>query len=118
MVRAVRTEDFDLAVFKDSLLMGVRVLKTYGYEKTCDKKMNNANLYICADIITGDTIYMFDPCGKVPSFIEINPDEGFAILTENIKTEIPDFVNILVPYAFKLPPHAKVVFSEITRLED
>lgn len=118
VIRNIKTRGFDVADLKDSLYVDVSLLKTYANEQVCDNKIKNANLYICRNISTGDTLYVFDLCDKVAPFATENLHENFAILIEDIKTNIPDSVSILVPDSFKIPPNAKLVFSNLTRLLD
>lgn len=94
------------------------ILKTYVNEKICTEKTINANLYICKDLKKGDTLYVFEICDKVAWFAKEELHENFVILKEDIKTNIPDSVSILVPKSMVIPTNTKYVFSNLTRLED
>ena len=47
--------------------ISVILLKSFKNEEPCNQN-TNANVYMCLDIETSDTILLFEPCKKMPEF--------------------------------------------------
>ena len=106
-----------ISLKKDSM-MDVKVIMIYPNEEICSQRIVNANLYICEDIGKGDTLYVFDSCKKILSYVKENLDEGYLILDEDVINKHPDSVAVVVPKLFSIRRNSKYIFANLTRYID
>ncbi|WP_230150585.1 hypothetical protein [Pedobacter sp. Bi27] len=74
-----------------------------------------ANLYLCRQQSTGDTLYVFADCDPEKS---IPFDNNVCIMKSDIKTSIPKEIVVSVPRDLVIPKGAKYVFSNLFWLLD
>lgn len=78
--------------------------------KRCGMNKEQANLYVCRQKSTGDTLYVFAECarGKMLPFFK-----GVNIMKSGIKHKDLKEVIVSIPENFVIPEKAKYVFSDL-----
>lgn len=93
----------------------VDILWFYPSMKRCGIDKEQANLYVCKQESTGDTLYVFAECGPdkaLPFF------KGVYIMKGDIKHKDLKEVIVSIPENFIIPQKAKYVFADLLWLED
>jgi hypothetical protein len=93
----------------------VDILWFYPSMKRCGIDKEQANLYVCKQESTGDTLYVFAECGPdkaLPYF------KGVYLAKSSIKNKAVKEVMVSIPENFIIPKKAKYVFSDLLWLED
>lgn len=93
----------------------VDILSFFPSMQRCGINKGQANLYVCKQESTGDTLYVFAQCARdraLPFF------KGVNIMKRDIKHPDLKEVIVSVPEDFIIPEKARYVFSDLFWLED
>lgn len=99
---------------KDSCAI-VDIVWFYPSIKRCGLNKEQANLYVCKQGSTGDTLYVFAECGPdkaLPFF------KGVYIMKGDMKHKDLKEVIVSIPENFIIPKNAKYIFSDLLWAED
>ena len=110
----ISLDDYQKFDFKEERLY-VNLLESYKNEKACDES-RNANIYVCEDIHTNDTIIVFEPCQKMPDFahLDYKGERDLTIEKESISNE--EINELSVSSDFQNKSNYKYVIGSLTRL--
>jgi hypothetical protein len=104
----------EVGITKDSCAI-VDVLDYFPNMEKCESNKQFANLYVCKQESTGDTLYVFADCGReitLPFF------KGVCLAKGSIKNKVVKEVVVSIPENYIIPKKAKYVFSELLWLKD
>jgi hypothetical protein len=97
----------------------LKILKVYPAKMECNATEKYANLYICKKLITGDTIYVFEECEKIPDFaLDTSADHIPIIDKDDVPKLFPNTVIIFVPTTFEMPHNAKYLFAKLSNIRE
>ncbi|TCD17091.1 hypothetical protein EZ456_23605 [Pedobacter psychrodurus] len=104
----------DIDMTDDSCAI-VDIIAYFPNTEKCGANKQLANLYMCREDLTGDTLYVFADCDSEKS---IPFDRGVCIMRSDIKSEVPKEIVVSIPDNFIIPNGAKYVFSNLFWLVD
>jgi hypothetical protein len=97
----------------------LKILKIYPAKMECSASEKYANLYICKQLINGDTIFVFEECEKVPEFALDTSAGHIPVIDKNdVPIEFPNKVIIFVPATFEMPNNAKYLFAKLSNIRE
>lgn len=116
-----KTREINLSNFKEFTLKddhtSFNLIRCYPNNQ-CTKSIINSNVYVCA-LESGDTIYIFEPCKKVPDFarddFKFKDDLDLIIMKERIQKGFAK--NLFVPIEVQIDTSRRYLVGSITRLE-
>lgn len=104
----------DKGIAKDSCTI-VNIVYYFANMQKCDGSNKLANLYICEQQSTGDTIYVFADCARekgLPFF------KGVYLRKSDIKNKMLKETVITISQHVTIPKKAKYVFADLFWLTD
>lgn len=104
----------DMDMTDDSCAI-VDIITYFPNREKCGTNKQLANLYLCRQQSTGDTLYVFADCDSEKS---IPFDYNVCIMKSDIKTNIPKEVVVSILRDLVIPKGAKYVFSNLFWLVD
>jgi len=97
----------------------LKMIKIYPSKLNCSVNERYANLYICERLKNKDTIYVFEECEKIASFVlDTKPDHMPIIDKNDVVYQHSNKVTVFVKPDFKMPVNAKYLFARISNLTE
>ncbi len=99
--------------------LNVSLIRSYPNTKACDAMQTNANLYVCVDISTLDTILVIEPCRSMPDFAksDYKGQRDLTIEKEDILKQKMESVTISLTDTTIVKRWNRYVLASITKLE-
>jgi hypothetical protein len=94
----------------------VALLKSFKNDIPCQSYIKNANVYLCKDIHSNDTILLFEPCTKMPGFASDPYDQDVDLAIEKDFIVNDTIVELMVSSNFDVKPKYKYIIGTLTQL--
>jgi hypothetical protein len=108
----------DLAMYKkaefDEDVPNVKVLQSVQAAE-CNGHDNYLNVYLVIDLHTGDSLYVFQQCSKIPMFATAEYKSNDLLDIEIIKRELTSGY-IYIPSAVELTPKFKYIVADLKQI--
>jgi hypothetical protein len=109
---------FDL--LDSSSYTNVSLIKTYPTHHKCNGDDRFVNLYICRNDDSKDTLYVFEPCRSIPTYLADSSryNSTLSIAKDDIQKKYPNSVFVDVPKNVGISAGSKFVFAKLLPLEE
>ncbi len=106
----VRMKPVDLAMYKKA-----EFDEDVPNVQNCNGHDNYLNVYLVIDLHTGDSLYVFQQCSKIPMFATAEYKSNDLLDIEIIKRELTSGY-IYIPSAVELTPKFKYIVADLKQL--